>query len=72
MTALRSMKLYPKYLLEHLQIHSFCKIFLLVDCNQPQKQKLQLQEVDDTLLHNASWTLNYMEQTWAQTKDATS
>ena len=25
--------------------------------------------MDDTPLGNASWVLNYMEQTWAQSKD---
>ena len=70
MTAMLSMKLYPNYLLKTSANPQLLQNLSLVDCNQPQK--LQLQKVDDTLLHNASWTLNYMEQTWAQTKDATS
>ena len=67
---MRSMKLYPNYLLRTSANPQLLQNLSFGD--QPQKQKFQLQKVDDTLLRNALWTLNYMEQTWAQTKDATS
>ena len=67
---MRSMKLYPNYLLRTSANPQLLQNLSFGD--QPQKQKFQLQKVDDTLLRNALWTQNYMEQTWAQTKDATS
>lgn len=67
---MRSMKLYPNYLLRTSANPQLLQNLSFGD--QPQKQKFQLQKVNDTLLRNALWTQNYMEQTWAQTKDATS